>query len=64
MIQALKEGLHYEEKALTENPDNYVKAKEDLYVAEELDALGMMAVGYYAIIESAMRHKNKRNLKT
>jgi len=63
MIQALKEGLHYEEKALTENPDNYVKAKEDLYVAEELDALGMMAVGYYAIIESAMRHKKKRNLK-
>ena len=63
MIQALKEGLPYEEMALTENPDNYVKAKEDLYVAEELDALGMMAVGYYAIIESAMRYKNQYNLK-
>ena len=63
MIQALKEGLPYEEMALTENPDNYVKAKEDLYVAEELDALGMMAVGYYAIIESAMRHKNQYSLK-
>jgi acetyl-CoA C-acetyltransferase len=45
MIQALKEGLPYKEMALTENPDNYVKAKEDLYVAEELDALGMMAIG-------------------
>ena len=57
MIQALKEGLvSYEEMALTENPDNYVKAKEDLYVPEELEALGMMAVGYYAIIESALRH--------
>ena len=63
MIQALKEGLPYEEMALTENPDNYVKAKEDLYVAEELDALGMMAVGYYAIIESAMRYKNQYSLK-
>src|SRR5210317_705979 len=63
MIQALKEGLPYEEMTLTENPDNYVKAKEDLYVAEELDALGMMAVGYYAIIESAMRYKNQYNLK-
>jgi acetyl-CoA C-acetyltransferase len=62
MIQALKEGLPYEEMALTENPDNYVKAKEDLYVAEELDALGMMAVGYYAIIESAMRYKNQYSL--
>jgi len=63
MIQALKEGLPYEEMALTENPDNYVKAKEDLYVTEELDALGMMAVGYYAIIESAMRYKNQCSLK-
>ena len=63
MIQALKEGLPYEEMALTENPDNYVKAKEDLYAAEELDALGMMAVGYYAIIESAMRYKNQYSLK-
>jgi hypothetical protein len=49
--------------ALTENPDNYVKAKEDLYVAEELDALGMMAVGYYAIIESAMRYKKQYSLE-
>ena len=63
MIQALKEGLTYEEMRLTENPDHYVKAKEDLYVAEEIDALGMMAVGYYAIIESAMRYKDKKSLR-
>ena len=62
-IQALKEGLDFEEIQLTVNPDHYVKAKEDLYVPEELDALGMMAVGYYAIIESAMRHKSKRTIK-
>jgi acetyl-CoA C-acetyltransferase len=63
IIQALKEGLVFEEMKLTVNPDHYVKAKEDLYISEELDALGMMAVGYYAIIESAIRYKNKRTLK-
>ena len=62
-IQALKEGLVFEEIELSVNPDHYVKAKEDLYVPEELHALGMMAVGYYAIIESALRYKNKRTLK-
>ena len=62
-IQALKEGLQFEEMELTVNPDHYVKAKEDLYIPEELDALGMMAVGYYAIIESAMRFKHQRNLR-
>ena len=55
--------MDFEEIQLTVNPDHYVKAKEDLYVPEELDALGMMAVGYYAIIESAMRHKSKRTIK-
>ena len=62
-IQALKEGLKFEEMELAVNPDHYVKAKEDLYIPEELDALGMMAVGYYAIIESAMRYKHKRGLE-
>ena len=62
-IQALKEGLHFEEMELTVNPDHYVKAKEELYIPEELDALGMMAVGYYAIIESAMRFKHNRSLE-
>ena len=62
-IQALKEGLEFEEIQLTVNPDHYVKAKEDLYIPEETAALGMMAVGYYAIIESAMRHKHQRTLQ-
>ena len=62
IIQALKEGLDFKEMELLVNPDHYVKAKEDLYVPEELDALGMMAVGYYAVLESAMRHKKNRTL--
>jgi acetyl-CoA C-acetyltransferase len=62
-IQALKEGLNFEEMQLTVNPDHYVKAKDDLYVPEEIEALGMMAVGYYAIMESALRYKNKRTIK-
>ena len=62
-IQALKEGLDFEEMQLLVNPDHYIKAKDDLYVAEEIDALGMMAVGYYAIIESAMRYKNNRSIE-
>tara|TARA_B100000287_G_C20641286_1_gene783566 strand:- start:734 stop:2107 length:1374 start_codon:yes stop_codon:yes gene_type:complete len=63
IIQALKEGEIFKEMELNVNPDHYVKAKEDLYVPQEIDALGMMAVGYYAIIESAMRYKNKRSIK-
>ena len=62
-IQALKEGLVFEEMQLNVNPDHYVKAKEDLYVPEEIEALGMMAVGYYAVIESALRHKSKRSIE-
>ncbi len=62
-IQALKEGLDFEEMQLTVNPDHYVKAKDDLYVPEEIEALGMMAVGYYAVMESALRYKNKRTIK-
>ena len=62
-IQALKEGIDYEEMKLLENPDHYVKAKDDLYVTEELDALGMMAVGYYAILESAMRYEQKNSIR-
>ena len=61
-IQALKEGINFEEIKLLENPDHYVKAKDDLYVSKELDALGMMAVGYYAILESAMRYKKQNTM--
>ena len=62
IIQALKEGKDFNETELNQNPDNYVKAKEELYVPEEIEALGMMAVGYYAILESAMRFKTKKAL--
>jgi len=61
-IQALKEGIDFQETELSINPDHYVKAKDDLYIPEEVHALGMMAVGYYAIIESAMRHKKQLSL--
>ena len=61
-IRALKEGIDFKETKLLKNPDHYVKAKEDLYVSEEVDALGMMAVGYYAILESAMRFRQKSSL--
>lgn len=62
IIQALKEGKDFNETELNQNPDNYVKAKEELYVPEEIEVLGMMAVGYYAILESAMRFKTKKAL--
>ncbi len=57
MIAALKEGKEFHETSLTENPDDYVKAKDDLYGPQEQETLGLMAVGYYAVLESAMRNK-------
>ena len=49
------EKKSFKEKKLEENPDFYIKAKQDLYGDEELEALGAMAVGYYAVIETALR---------
>ena len=63
IIQALREGKDFNETKLSENPDNYVKAEEELYVPEEIEALGMMAVGYYAVLESALRYKTKKTLE-
>ena len=60
-IRALIEKKEYQETELNINPDHYVKAKDDLHIKEEEDALGLMAVGYYAILESALR--NAKNLK-
>ena len=48
-IEEIKKS--FKEKKLEENPDFYIKAKQDLYGDEELEALGAMAVGYYAVIE-------------
>ena len=63
MIAALKEGIEYKEMELSTNPDQYVKAKDDLYGEGEAEALGLMAVGYYAVMESAMRKSKNLNLK-
>jgi len=57
------EKKFYEEKILDKNPDFYIKAEENLYGDEELEALGAMAVGYYAVIETALRKANNENLK-
>ena len=63
MIAALKEGIEYKEMELSTNPDKYVKAKDDLYGEGEAEALGLMAVGYYAVMESAMRKSKSLTLK-
>jgi len=58
-IKALKENKDFYETELTVNPDHYVKATDDLHVKEEEDHLGLMAVGYYAILETALRASKK-----
>ena len=57
------EKKSFKEEKLEENPDFYIKAKEDLYGDEELEALGAMAVGYYAVIETALRKAHKEEIK-
>ena len=52
----------FKETELNENPNFYVKAKDDIHLDEEKAELGMMAVGYYAILESAFRFKNNKSL--
>ena len=54
-IRSIIDKKEYSETKLDENPDFYVKAKEDLYGDEELAELGVMAVGYYAAMETAIR---------
>ena len=54
-IRSLIESKEYIETELNKNPDNYVKAKDVLHIKEEEEELGLMAVGYYAILESAYR---------
>ena len=53
-----KKLKHFKELELNTNPDLYVKAKDDLYGPQEAETLGLMAVGYYAVLESAMRSHN------
>ena len=54
-LRSIIDKKEYSETKLDENPDFYVKAKEDLYGDEELAELGVMAVGYYAAMETAIR---------
>ena len=54
-LRSIIEKKEYSETELDENPDFYIKAKEDIYGDEELEELGAMAVGYYAAMETAIR---------
>ena len=62
-ILALKENKQFIETELNINPDFYVKATDELQTKEERDELGLMAVGYYAILETAYRKKNGLSLQ-
>jgi len=62
-VLALKENKKFIETELNINPDFYVKASDELQTKEEQDELGLMAVGYYAILETAYRKKNKLSLE-
>tara|TARA_B100001113_G_scaffold46364_1_gene32981 strand:+ start:1679 stop:3124 length:1446 start_codon:yes stop_codon:yes gene_type:complete len=55
LIRSYIEKKEYVETELNINPDNYVKAKDELHLKIEEDTLGLMAVGYYGILESALR---------
>jgi acetyl-CoA C-acetyltransferase len=62
MVQAYRENREYKEIKLEQNPYSYVKAISDLNLKEEVDELTQMAVGYYAILESAYRFNKKLSL--
>mgnify|MGYP003335772909 FL=1 len=63
LVQSLKANKEYKETKLIQNPDHYLKAQSDLNLPEEIKELSHMAVGYYAILENALRHKNKNSVK-
>ena len=62
-LRSVIEKKEYFETKLNENPDFYIKAKEDLYGDEELEELGAMAVGYYATIETAIRKNDHEKIE-
>ena len=62
-LRSVIEKKEYFETKLDENPDFYIKAKEDLYGDEELEELGAMAVGYYATMETALRKTDNENIE-
>ena len=62
-LRSIIEERKFSEIELNENPDFYIKAKEDLYTEEELKNLGSMAVGYYASIETAIRKNDQEGIE-
>ena len=62
-LRSVIEKKEYFETKLDENPDFYIKAKEDLYGDGELEELGAMAVGYYATMETAIRKNDDENIE-
>ena len=60
ITRALKEKKEFTETELVENPDYYIKANDELQTDIEKDSLGTMAVGYYSLFESALRHKKNK----
>ena len=60
-IKAQIENKNFIETELNENPDFYVKPSDDLNINIEIENLGTMAVGYYAILESAFRCSKNRD---
>ena len=55
---------NFKEIELNENPNSYIKAKDDIHLDEEKAELGMMAVGYYAILESAFRYNKNISISS
>ena len=61
MLRAHIENKTFNETELKVNPDYYIKANDELQHKVEEEELGLMAVGYYAIIESALRASTNKN---
>ena len=62
-LRSVIEKKEYFETKLDEDPDFYIKAKEDLYGDGELEELGAMAVGYYATMETAIRKNDDEEIE-
>ena len=63
MLRAQIEEKEYIETELNANPSKYIKAPDELNLDIEKKELGLMAVGYYAILENAFRASLKKNIK-
>ena len=61
MLRGHIENKTFNETELKINPDYYIKANEELQHKVEEEELGLMAVGYYAILESALRATTNKN---